>query len=236
MLCPCCGVSIRLGILSCACGARFVGNPVSEPHVIVKSFGPLAVSVLFLILVVSLSFTVTKWFALAGVVVLWFARRAARLAKQKPEAYGGYRVAAGIVTATLIAGIVSGGLGIAYIGKYLENREISKRAATMAEFHRLASQLEEYKRECTFYPAPGEYAKVIGDANLDYWQHPIHYRPSTESVAGTGRVATPPAMNFELRSMGPDGKINTADDIVMRDGLFVSPLESGPTSPAVSVR
>ena len=59
---------------------------------------------------------------------------------------------------------------------------------------------------------------------LDYWDNAIRYRSKPDQIAGVdGPVIE--FTTFELRSPGPDGKFGTADDIVMRDGVFLTPEE-----------
>ncbi|HEY7545131.1 MAG TPA: hypothetical protein VID27_09625, partial [Blastocatellia bacterium] len=142
MLCPCCGEEVALGAEGCVCGARFVGHPLDQSPVKVQQFGPVMNTAALLAVVIIASLVFTKWLAFAAVLVLWSSWRAMRLAKRSPEAYGGYRVAAGMLIATAVAGSVAGGFGIAYIPQYLRNYKERQEAATRAEMYKICLQLE----------------------------------------------------------------------------------------------
>jgi hypothetical protein len=232
MDCPCCGSGIELGDPACSCGARFVGAPLDETPLKVQRLGPAMISVLLLAVVVGLSLAFTKWLAFGGVLVLWSSWRAVRLADKEPEWYGGYRTAASTLTVTILAGLILGAYGISRIPVALENRRIRQIAATQALCYHVKGLLEAYKKVHNQYPKNAqEYEKAMGEAlPLDYWDKSIKYQGYTEAIAeGTNpsslsRTGLPP-VNFELRSAGPDGKLGTADDVIMVDGVFYSNSE-----------
>jgi hypothetical protein len=212
---------------------------------------------LFVIVVVS-ALVFTKYLAFAGVLVVWSARRAMRLARRDPEWYGGYRTAAATLVVTLAAGAVAGGFGIAYIPKYLENRKMRQEAATRAAFLHLAGMVEEYKQK--YHGYPDTIAEAITEPlPTDYWENEIEYHSWGEGIAintegmrgkdikeaaaeqspnlaainakdirGKDIKGRSPKVvgftfnNFELRSAGPDEKMGTDDDIIMRDGVFLT--------------
>ena len=228
MLCPCCGTEITLGVPECRCGARFVGEPLDDAPIKVKRFGPAMTAVLLLAIAVSVPLIITKWLGIILIIPIWRAARAVRLARREPEWYGGYKVA----TATLILSIAAGIFSVVYVAKnvpqFLENRKVRRLAATQASMYHLANLLEDYKRTYGSYPRNSqEIMKAVTESlPMDYWKKSIKYQSFTEAIAGgsPGRTGIP-FNNFELRSAGPDGKEETEDDIIMRDGIFFTAAE-----------
>ena len=230
MLCPCCGGNMMLGAPRCACGARFVGEPLGDPGVKVQRFGPAVTPVALLFIVVGAALIFTKFMALAAVLVVWAARRAMRLARRDPEGYGGYRTAAATLVITLVAGAVSIGFAISHIPRYLENRKAKGTAYTQSGMFLTWKLLDDYKRKYGSYPPDELAVKQFIPEQLprDYWNKSIAYQAYTEAIAdgrGTG-IKNMPINNFELRSAGPDEKLGTEDDIIMRDGIFYTSGEA----------
>ena len=229
MLCPCCGSEMLLGAFDCRCGARFVGEPLSDPAVKLQRFGPAVTAVALLVIVVAAAFLFTKFFALAGVLVVWTSRKAMRLAQRDPEGYGGYRTAAATLALTLAAGAVSGGFAIAGIPKLMRDREDKRFAATCAPIYRYLQIIEEYKLKYRSYPVDEAEVRRFTEESLprDYWNKGIAYQGRTDYMVGSRPGQTGiPISNFELRSAGPDEKLGTDDDIVMIDGIFYTSAEA----------
>lgn len=227
MLCPCCGASVFRGALECGCGARFVGEPLDETPIKVQRLGPAMISVGLLVLVVASSLIITKWMSIAAVVVLWASWRALKLARQDAEWYGGYRTAVATFSVTAVSSLALGAYGIAYIPKAIDNYRIKQVAATQAAMHHIASLLEDYKLKAGSYPTPQEFKRVMGDSlPADYWDSSIKYQPGLETLADTAIGITMYSVtNFELRSAGSDGVAGNEDDIIMRDGIFLTSAE-----------
>lgn len=88
---------------------------------------------------------------------------------------------------------------------------------TTADLTELAQALEAYRSQQEGYPPAKDFAALI-DLLLptylkriireDYWHH--------------GYVYTFTAPGYQLRSLGPDGKQGTSDDIVIQNGLPAS--------------
>jgi hypothetical protein len=228
MLCPCCGIEIIVGARDCSCGARFVGNPLDETPIQIQSFGPVMNTAALFVVVTAGVLVFTKWLALAGVLIIWSALRATRLARRERASYGGYRAAVAMLTVAVAASAVASGYGLAYIPRFLRNRETRQKAAISATFHHLTALLEEYKITYGSYP-PNQQAltKAFGEAlPTDYWGKSIGYKSYTAAIAEAFVTKTGIAItNFELRSSGPDEKMGTGDDIIMRDGIFITPEE-----------
>jgi hypothetical protein len=229
------------GARDCVCGARFVGDPLDAPLFKVQSLGPAMTSVGLLVLVVGASLAFTKWLALAAVLVLWSSRRAARLARHEPAGYGGYRTSTATFGATLLASLISGGYALGYIPEYLQLREDRQLAATRANIIHLQGLLEEFKRKNGAYPSDLQTLRRISNQALptDYWEKNFSYESYTDAiVSGRATVTGINFNNFELRSAGPDEKMGTDDDIIMRDGLFITASEARkqPVSQSTSAR
>ncbi len=228
MLCPCCGKKIALGVAQCSCGARFVGEPLSDTPIKVKRFGPAMTALLLMAIALSVPLIITKWLAIILVIPIWRAMRAMRLARREPDWYGGYKVAA----ATLVLSIAAAAISVAYVAtsvpQFLENRKVRRVAATQAAMYHLASLLEDYKRAYGSYPRnTQEIRKAVTESlPLDYWKKSIKYQSIPDAVAGSQLGITGISFNdFELRSAGPDAIEGTDDDIIMRDGIFFANSE-----------
>jgi hypothetical protein len=231
MLCPCCGRSILRREQQCGCGARFVGEPLDEIPIKVQRLGPAMTSIALLALVVTAALVATKWLAFAAVVVMWSAWRAVRLARRDSEWYGGYKTAVVTLAITIAGSAALAAYGVAHIPQAFENYRLRQVAATHASMYHVANQLEEYRRTVGngAYPSSTqEFKKAIGEAlPADYWDHSIKYQSYNgvyaDSSMGTTSLGTTlfSAINFELRSAGPDGIVGTDDDIVMRDGIIL---------------
>jgi hypothetical protein len=227
MLCPCCGGDLVVGTRECSCGARFVGEPCEPPEIELQRFGPAILSVILFFLTVSLSF-ISLWAACGAVLVAISARRAIRLIRANPERYGGYRVAASVLAVTLVSGSVIGGYGFSRIPRLLDKRRIRATAATAATFYEITNLVESYRRKNGSYPPSGEVLRRFAGRPLpkDYWDRLISYQ-TTANIADARKGGGPFQFNnFELRSPGPDGELETQDDLVMRDGVLYSNAEA----------
>jgi len=232
MLCPCCGETISLRVSACSCGARFVGKPLDTDPIKVKRLEPALTSLLLVAVITTASLIFTKWFALGGLIVIWSAWRALRLARVNPEWYGGRRIAASVFGVAVIATVSAGVVALSLLPRYLENRKIRQAAATRAEMHHMASLLEDFKCTHGSYPRNAADIKTYFEESLpaDYWDKNISYHSYTNGIADKDAsllgVAGLALNNFELRSAGPDGVEGTEDDLIMRDGVFLTSAEA----------
>ncbi|HEY6331976.1 MAG TPA: hypothetical protein VI756_21790 [Blastocatellia bacterium] len=197
---------------------------------------------------------ITMWLAFGAFPAAWLAWRAFKLSKYKPQEYGGYRVASATLAIVLVAGLSVGIFGVWRIPKYFAKRKIAENATTEAAIMHLAGLAESCKGHSGSYPNNGEALTELTGEGLpvDYWQKEIRYESYAESAAVYGNYTVDkgpsepgePTLrdlpssddapgiqfhNFEIRSAGPDGIFGTADDIVMRDGVFC-------TDPRVVIR
>jgi hypothetical protein len=186
-------------------------------------------SVALLFLVAAGALVVTKWLAVAAVLVMFAAWRAVRLARLNSEWYGGYKTAVTTLSVTVVASLALATYGVAYIPKAFENYRLRQVAATQASMHHLAGLLEEYKLKVGHgsYPSAQQFKRLIGESvPADYWERGIRYEPLLDPVADTSiGITLFPNSTYELRSAGPDGIVDTDDDIIMRDGVFFTNSE-----------
>lgn len=218
----------------CACGARLVGEPVLTPPdprpMLGAPMGAIALAVLSL-----LAFWTKPFLALAPVSIL-LGVRALRAARRDPARFGGRRTAtAGVVLASAVAVVVSTWV-IAGIPRALRDRRAAQAAATRAEMYHTAGLVQRYHDAYGVYPDRLSDLARMDDVpappeSRDSWDKRIVYSGFTSSIASQGGP-TPLNANFELRSFGPDGEPNTADDVIMRDGEFADATrDASPTIP-----
>ena len=232
MLCPCCGSEMSATARECGCGARMVGNPLDEPAIAVRRFGPAMTSVALLLLVIASALVFNYWLALGAALALAQAWRAIKLSRRNPDLYGGYRAAAAVLVATTAALLTAGVYGVIRIPRVLEKRQMRLEAGTQQALFHWAGLLEDYKRRNndSFPETLQDFKKEMSEAlPVDYWGKPIAYQslPAAIAIAGiNNRVRLVTGIKkydgFEIRSAGPDGKMGTADDIVMRDGVLIT--------------
>jgi hypothetical protein len=223
MLCPCCGSKIAKEARDCGCGARFVGEPLSENQFKVRRYGPVVTALFLLVIVAVSSQMFSRWAMIAAAAVVWAAWRAMRLARRDRELYGGYRTSVATLAVAVTGSLVAATYGVTRIPHYLESRRFRQTTLTQASMYRIAGLLEKYKRAYGSYPRNAEEVKkVFGEAlPADYWDRAIKYQSYTEALAdGSIGLSGISFNSFELRSPGADGKEGTDDDIIMRNGLF----------------
>ena len=232
MLCPCCGSERPVAARECKCGARMVGDPLDGTPIRVRRFGPAMTSVAVLSAVIASSFVFTYWLALGGALALFEARRAMKLSRGQPELYGGHSAAAAVFVLTMAALLTAGAYRISRIPRVLEKQRMRPEAATQDAIFDWAGLLEEFKEKNndSFPETLRDFKKELNEAlPLDYWGKPIRYQsfPAPIAAANMNNRGRPlPGIKkfdaFEIRSAGPDGKMGTADDVVMRDGVIIT--------------
>src|SRR5581483_11862852 len=85
-------------------------------------------------------------------------------------------------------------------------------AATRASMYQIGRVLREFNNTYGRYPEDRAELQAFSREplpQLDYWENQISY--------------TPGFSDYKLVSPGPDGLLGTADDIVLQDGVIVSP-------------
>lgn len=227
MVCPCCGGEMEADGLSCRCGARVVGPPLLEPENIVPKLGTAFVAITLTLL--SIPAFIWKWLVIFNVIAIYFAWKAIKHHKADARRYGGYKTA---LTAFSLSCAILLGVSI-YVGvgipKYLHTRVEKQKAATRAQMYAMALALLEYKKKHGTYPRSLNEIQADKDnpiAFTDYWENKLEYQATTELAAdskGEGIPTTVTFNQYQLVSAGPDGKLGTFDDIVLRDDRLVIP-------------
>ncbi|KAF0248126.1 MAG: hypothetical protein FD167_2474 [bacterium] len=224
MICPCCGGEMLPDGLSCSCGARVVGPPLSEPDYFVPQVGR---SVTALVLaIISIFAFVWKGLLVLTLVAIYLAFTARKQTLSDSRHFGGYLTATtALVLSTIITLSVSIYVGVG-IPKYLRTEEEKQRAATRAQMYHLASALLEYKIEHGAYPVSLEELKSTKEnlELIDFWENKLKYRATAElAVDAQPGINQPlPFFNqYQLVSPGADAKLGTTDDLVMRDGTIL---------------
>ena len=158
-----------------------------------------------------------------SIIGMWLARRARRLSRHQPLAFGGQRIALTAMTLSLLLFVAFSAAGISSIPRAIQSSRARHLAATRAEFYHLHSQaLTKYYQEMGTYPQ--ELADLrdfvtVTVPQADYWGNNFSYLP-TALIAS--KKSTPGYSNYRLVSAGPDGIPGTWDDIQMIDGVILS--------------
>ncbi len=87
--------------------------------------------------------------------------------------------------------------------------DAEKATRAQADLAALAGALEAFRRERGFYAVADSAGALVDQLNPRYTNAIIRIDPWHRPYAYTGTRAS-----FDLRSLGPDGKANTADDVV----------------------
>lgn len=222
----------------CDCGARFVGEPILEPDMPQPKLGAAAAALGLALL--SLSAFWARPLVAVAIVAAVVGIRAVRAARRDPARHGGLRTASAGLALSVLVTLVAGGIGIARIPRYIDQRREAKAAATRAEMYRIAGLVQEYRATYGAYPERlsdlTQFDAATAPADVrDSWERRIIYSGFTSGIASASGALTLNA-NFELRSPGPDGLPNTPDDIIMRDGSIVDGTsEESPAPPTLPV-
>jgi hypothetical protein len=190
-----------------------------------------------------------KWVALpAAIAVLWTGSRVTRSIRRAPQRFAGLRLArAGFSAAVIATLLVATLIGIT-VPERLRRRQWGLEAAQNARGYTLARALMEYRhihgtlppqegffRELRTLPDPdGSIAEALRfvDAN-GYEATSILAAAGAKTLPRGGAIrkasmtatVDPPAVsftNYELRLPGADKKLNTDDDLMVKDGLVMT--------------
>ena len=148
------------------------------------------------------------------------AGRARRLATGAPNLFGGVGMAraAMIMSSSLLVLFTT--ITAFSLPEAFERGRAKKRAATRSVMYQLHQQaLHKYYNEYGSYPqdlADLSRIKAENSPKLDYWEQPFTYTPVGE-IASNGSAVS--LTTYKLVSAGADGKIGTADDLTMIDGV-----------------
>lgn len=95
----------------------------------------------------------------------------------------------------------------------VKSLNVQKTERARAELDSIATALESYRRERGFYIESKSEAALIDNLNPRYLARVIRVDPWSRPYAYEGTNTS-----FTLRSAGPDGKMNTGDDVVLTSG------------------
>lgn len=168
---------------------------------------------------------VTLSFGLIPVLLfgMWMARRAGRLAAVDPARFGGVRLARVSFALTACLFVAFSAIVVSWIPEALANGRAKRMAATYAKMYEQAESLRKYYQEYGAYPQElDDLSRINADTTpqSDYWENGLAYVPVPADVIAS-RGAAIIFSGYKLVSAGPDGKLGTADDITMVDGVIV---------------
>lgn len=154
---------------------------------------------------------------------MWCAYRAWQLIRDDSTKFGGLRLAQASCGLSLLLLVSFSATAVSSIPHAIERGREKRLAATRATMYQLHDQaLQKYYREYGTYPQEFSDLNRISReplSQIDDWERELSYAP-VSIIASKGRVVG--FSNYKLISAGPDGEIDTEDDITMIDGVIVS--------------
>ncbi len=225
MLCPSCGNLVESEVFqSCACGARSVGMPDTTPIATIPQLGGAMIGLTLALSGAACFFS--KWFVLLSIFGMIISYKALRNARRNPELFGGWRMAwTGFGISTLTVGLILTLLGF-HLPRWIENRRIQQLAATEARMLEVSLALELYRQKHNSLPEQLSDLRregLLTTATVDYWEGSIRYIPTGQlasSTVGKSQNSVPVFNQYRLVSAGADGRLNSADDIVLDNHVF----------------
>jgi hypothetical protein len=195
-----------------------------------------------------------KWVsAPLAIVVIWGGLRSLRSIKQSPAQFGGLRIARTGVGAAIVATLMVGTLIGVTVPERLRRRQWRIEAAEKAQAYTFARTMLEYRALHGTLPPQEDLIKHLRSlpdpdgsiAEALSYVDQNSYEPTTVLAAAAPKSKTlprgaalrnaslttpadPPAVsftNYQLRLPGADKKLNTDDDIIVRDGLVMTVFE-----------
>ncbi|HZS08947.1 MAG TPA: hypothetical protein VFD58_29190 [Blastocatellia bacterium] len=154
---------------------------------------------------------------------VWLARRARRRIAADPVRFGGRRIANASMALSTMLTLAFSAAVISSIPRAIEQGREKHAAATRASMYQIGRVLREFNNTYGRYPEDRAELQAFSREplpQLDYWENQISYTPGA-LVASRG--SAPGFSDYKLVSPGPDGLLGTADDIVLQDGVIVSP-------------
>ena len=193
-----------------------------------------------------------KWIAIpVAVVVFWGLRRIYRDMLRSPERYCGLKYArAGFMSAAVMPLMIALLIGITVPERLLQ-RQHSIEAASNAEAKTWERALFEYRMKFEKYPLERDDLRLLPDPDgsiAAILSRPAEYKPSADVAAALPKGNAPVRgsvikasltaaseetlserlsfTNYELRLAGPDKRLGTEDDLIVRDGIVSKAGES----------
>ncbi|MFQ3581537.1 MAG: hypothetical protein SNJ67_11805 [Chloracidobacterium sp.] len=236
MVCPCCGRKHQDLQRGCICGARSVAAPQTDEIVELPRLGRALTGLACAI--AGLGSFLTPWLLAPALLGAYASVTAYKRARREPSRFGGLPFArAGVVLSSLVLpGLLL--FGSYHAREWYIGQQESARAASRARMLELALAIQAYQKQYRALPSPQlDELRATGLANgliTDQWGKSLRYRPTGE-LAATNPLTAPLLTQYSIISAGEDGEFGTADDLVLRDGVFVSAGQTpGRSSSAVS--
>ena len=171
----------------------------------------------------------TLWLAPAALVGAYASWTAYRRAQRQPKRFGGlaYARLGMLLTALALPGLVL--LGGYRIHQWHIVQQESARAASRARMLELSLAIQAYQKQHRMLPSPQltelRAAGLVSGPITDEWGKGLRYRPTGE-LAAANPAATPLITQYSIVSAGEDGVFGTADDLVLQDGVFITPPQA----------
>jgi len=204
------------------CGARAIAAPQTDEIVALPRVGGAVCGLTCAILGLGSFFT--PWLVVPALLGAYASVRAYRQARREPAHFGGLRLAqVGVVLSSLVLP------GLLVYGGYRAERwyadeQERARAASRARMLELSLAIQAYRKQQGALPSPQlqelRTAGLVSNPVTDAWGKKLRYRPTGE-LAATNPLTTPLLTQYCIVSAGADGEFGTADDLVLRDGVFV---------------
>lgn len=195
-----------------------------------------------------------KWFSLpAAIAVIWGGSRAMRTIRKSPADFGGLRLARSGFSAAIIATLLVATLIGVTVPERLRRRQWRIEAAERAPIHAFHRALLQYRelhgtlppsqeellRDLRTLPDPdGSIAEALRVVPADGYEattvlaaaskgKTIDRGTALRNVSLTNTADAPAVSftNYQLRLPGSDKKMNTEDDLIIRDGLVMTVVE-----------
>ena len=192
-----------------------------------------------------------KWISVpVAIAVIYGASRALRTIRESPADFGGLRLARGGFSAAILATLMVATLIGVTVPERLRRRQWGIEAAELARGYTLHRALLEYRAQHGTLPPRGEWVQRLstlpdpdGSIAEALRNSDASGYDATSVVAAAARETKPlprggalrnvslnttadaqivSFTNYELRLPGKDKKLNTEDDLVVRDGLILT--------------
>ncbi|OYT71656.1 MAG: hypothetical protein CFK52_07280 [Chloracidobacterium sp. CP2_5A] len=166
----------------------------------------------------------TPWLIAPALLGAYASFVAYRRARREPARFGGLGFArAGVALSSLaLPGLLLFGGYQAH--RWQVGRQESAQAASRARMLELSLAIQAYQRERRALPSPQltelRAAGLAHGPMTDSWGRSLRYRPTGE-LAAASPSAAPLLTQYSIVSAGADGEFGTADDLVLRDGVFM---------------
>ena len=194
-----------------------------------------------------------KWISVpVAIAVIWGGSRSLRTIRKSPVAFGGLRLARGGVSAAILATLLVATLIGVTVPERLRRREWAREAGEKAQAYTLSRAMLQYRElhgklppqdevitQLRTLPDPdGSIAEALQRVPSDGYEATTVLAAASKSktiargtalrnASLTTAADAPPVSftNYQLHLPGADKKMNTEDDLIIRDGLVMTVAE-----------